>query len=209
MASETLTDIQKYKKYKELPPDIKIQGMSAAAKERVKRMTDGRKAKFKAVAEGREYKKAKKRSGNHVARKMIAELAGISEAQVKCLKFIDRYAPEMLARVTGDEKVSELYNQVWSWYQTLKKHDSDLLKEVTEGKVKLKTAYAKLLKQKASIKPVAKESPTLAVAKQAREIAQKWIKQQHKGKFTPTAAELELMHHIEALLGKYTNNNTR
>jgi len=202
--NKILPDIIKYKQFKERSPDLKMQEIKEAANERVRKMLLGRQRQLKAAKEGKEYERAGKAKGEWTRQKM-AKLAGLSDEQLKRLEFVDRYAPELLARAKGDEKVSELYNPVWGWYQTLKKHDSDLFKEVTEGKVKLKTAYEKLLKQKPLIKPVVKESPLVAALKGGRGIIEEWIKEQHNGKFDPTAAERALVREIDALIGKYIN----
>jgi len=203
-ANKILPDIIKYKQFKERSPDLKMQQMKEAAREKAKKMLLGRQKQLKAVQEGKEYKKSSKTKYEWTRQKM-AELAGLSDEQLKRLEFVDKYAPELLARARGDEKVSELYNPVWGWYQTLKKHDSDLLKEVIEGKVRLKTAYEKLLKQKPSTKPLVKESPIVTALKGGRVIIEEWIKEQHNGKFEPTAAERALVREIDALIGKYTN----
>ena len=200
-ANKILSDIMKFKKFKEESPDFKKREKEQAARERTKKMLLGRQEQEKAVEKTKDSKKAPV----HRTRQKIAELAGLSEEQVRRLEFVNRYAPEVLARAKGHEKVSDIYYPVWSWYETLKKEDSDLFKKVTKGEVKLKAAYDKLLKRHPATKPVLKESPLVGVLRAGKGVVEEWIKEQHKGEFKPTAAERKLMQEMEALIGKYRN----
>ncbi len=198
--TKILTDAMKYKKFKKEYPEFKMPEKKHTASERGKKKLLGPQKEQKTITESKENENKKNRG--HPRRSLIARLSGLSEEQVRRLEFIDRYAPEVLA-TARDKKVSEIYNPVWEWYQTVKKEDTELLRKVVKGEIKLKAAYEKLLKRKPSIKLVAKESPYIKVLKEGRAVIEEWIKKQHEGQYKPTADELKLIHAMDALIRKY------